>query len=407
MNDAIKDVMVYCPNAWNQIICSEKISWLDKKEIFMKLLRITNVKSIWDKMLSDNSINILNEHVEEIFIDCNVEEIQTCINIGLKIPDLAESNLEEEKLNIIYEKRAFEFSRKNVEYVFTKEGEDAETIVIKILNEDISSYEQKVEFIAYIPSMCLKNIAMVEEHRLWSVLMENDKIVFNAKNIVELWRIDEVFTDEMRAFLLRHIAKTRCGMKWEDMITLLGENEDKHPLVNKMFKQIIEMENIGEGYVRLVTDLGAGYNTFSFDEISKEHVELLLCQTGVVHMTTANLEYVRTNMRRNVLLTWIIKRINTYISLMKNEGLRIEDELHALISDKRTDDNEKCSLLSLCKEPIEFSDKYNSIVVSEILSKDLFTFQKDFSGNEIVYHYDTCCNDGTEGYHPFIAYHFL
>ena len=156
------------------------------------------------------------------------------------------------------------------------------------------------------------------------------------------------------------------------MLEFFGETKEDHPTTSKMLKHIIQIESIGEGYIEFVKGLQVYYSSFDFEMISGKHADRLLCETSVIRMTIDNLNYVRENKSKQVLYTWIIRQKVLYSILMKDEELRVEEEIHALIQDDRLGDDIKCRLVEFCKKAIKFEDKYNSVVVSKILSFDLF-----------------------------------
>lgn len=369
---SIWDFLEFWPEVFDEIIKSQEFIWDDKKMFLIELLHSPSENESWISTLSAESIAILNEHQDEIFAECEYGEVIKCIKVGLKVADFKTTNMEDAKKDLIYNARAFEMNEENVNYIMERETGDREKTVIELLNDNRFSLDQKERLVILMPQIVLNNIVAVNDTDVWDVLAQNNKISYNGENIIALWNKEESFTDITISFVSKHIANEQCDLNMSMMMEFFGETKESHPTTTKMLKHIIQIENIGEGYIEFVKGLQVYYSSFDFEMISGKHADRLLCNTSIIRMTLDNLNYVRENKSKSILYTWIIRQKVLYFMLMKDEELRIEKELHALISDERMSDENKCRLLEFCQESIKFEDKYNSVVVSKILSLGLF-----------------------------------
>lgn len=275
--------------------------------------------------------------------------------------------------------------------------DDNEETVINILNNKEVDLGYRIEYTKKI-KVIIKDLSLINQKKIWDVLLENKKIAYSAKNITYYF-LNYNVQEEERNFnniLVDFINSSKEFIKSDqaNLKNILTEQEQSTFFINTVKNNNIDNNK----YKMMLQWFNQTVKNFNFLDLDKEKVSILI-QQGVVKLgEEQDLKYLRDNYPNNI-IELIVKNFDGYINKIKSNLQAIEekkknikpnqslvlpetlfnkDELKILLSEDITDD-QKLVLIDLTKESISL----NGLKISEKVKE--YILDNNFDKNDLGY----------------------
>lgn len=404
---------------WREIILrmieDVEISKEKKLGFLINCLEYASSEQIEHQLLESPVLKFWRENEGELIAGIGRKGLETLSKTGVSFSDIGKISWEKEKWDYVYQNHLYDFNRENLSYIIQNEyGIEVTPELWGTCYQTIASQEAEPlalcveEYIGqfledfYLPECAeeaggedlvlllnhknvekavksqlmeeskavIEHLSDLEDGDMWTFFLENDRVAFDRENIMAYWKLSEEIDEPLRNFLAKHFQTGGCQLSFEYMEKYLGEPENNHPKTNTLLRQLLNLENMGEGYRTMLMELHVWYSNFPWSQVTESRIGDLVA-ANIIQMTAANLKSMRAREDMELLSEWISMQPNTYCKLMEDETLRVEDELHELLDCGNLDESTKEELVGFCGSPIQVKPGYNSGVVSAILNADL------------------------------------
>lgn len=184
----------------------------------------------------------------------------------------------DEYLNAILSQNDFNFS-------------DSPQAALTLLNHpDIDT--TSIEAYIHRLSTVLEDLREVEQKTLWPVLMDENCVAFQWKNVIayytEYCSKTNPIDDHLIDFLQR--SDDNIDWTWNGLCSEIGEDE-----ANVFYKKLIQCTKLSENRYRAMLDLlNRQYNVFTVEDLPAEYVEILI-GLRIIAVTAENVKFMRTS----------------------------------------------------------------------------------------------------------------
>lgn len=241
---------------------------------------------------------------------------------------------------------------------------DDENAVRFILNDEYLTFSSVEENIindalkqAYIDTLRTKinEIKKIKNVNLWTVLMNNNNIIYSVENIIEYF-IEKQLNSELKKF----INEGAIELDFSSVEWIYDEEIEK-----RFFDAISICNEINlEKYMEILSGLECEFDDFEADGIYDDKFEMLI-EIGRLKMNKESLAYVRNKYQSHLYL-YIYKNLDKYIDIQDNEILIIKEVLD-ILNWNGVSNEQKLDLLSNTTEKISVIDNTFSDIVCEYI----------------------------------------
>ena len=235
--------------------------------------------------------------------------------------------------------------------------EDDEMTILNLLNDESISDEIKKHYISLLSNF-VSDISQVNDHKLWSVLLEQKKLHFNENNLYYC------FTEykSLTALLVGYI-NSYAGIIDISSISIEIDEQFKRKIFDATIK-CFEIADVKYGQI-LSSSAIVCDTSFDIDNVPSSKMKVLI-DNGIIRMSKGCLVSIR-NKYKDVLFRYIKQNISEYADMMSADVF-VFAELVEVLS-WNVDDEYKITLLGFTSEKISVIGKnYSDRVFSTILN---------------------------------------
>ncbi|MGG6311954.1 hypothetical protein [Paenibacillus macerans] len=240
---------------------------------------------------------------------------------------------------------------------------DNENVALEIINNLDISNDHKITYINYLRTP-IDKIDSVEDHKLWSELLNQKIIRYSENNILKYY-----FNSDLDGTLVKFINENDDGLSfnYEDIKENYGLNETV-----KFYNDIILCENLlDKRFEAIIQSYNSYYDAFDYEGLSEAKVDILI-RLKKISMNEANLLFMRDNYPDQV-VNFICTNIELYVENVTTMNNFLYAELISLL-DEKFDDSFKLDLLKFTSKPISVKGKkYSENINLYILKNNLDT----------------------------------
>ena len=405
IKNSIDKIIRYWPEFFLDVISANSMPYDQIREISVSILLYCDDKSIE----SANINNCLTEFVSRTNDYLNLTEF----NIGRLIRSFELINVKFESINydvsekniyqVVYEKSMYCLTYENIKsmldhihgiqdvaivkhqnyaallsiidspiYGYVKENiaeyfeiifnecdgkiEDNEMTILNVLNDESISDEIKKHYISLLSNF-VSDISQVNDHKLWSVLLEQKKLHFSENNLYYCFAEYKSLT----ALLVSYI-NSYAGII--DISSISVETDDQFK--SKFFGAVIRCFDLSDAkYGQILSSFDIICDvSFDIDNVPTSKMGVLI-DNGVIKMSKGCLVSIR-NKYKDVLFRFIKENIAKYVDIIDASLFEFSELVEIL--NWQIEDEFKLKLLEFTNERISVVDKKCSDkVLSEIL----------------------------------------
>ena len=235
--------------------------------------------------------------------------------------------------------------------------EDDEMTILNVLNDEPISDEIKKHYISLLSNF-VSDISQVNNHKLWSVLLEQKKLHFSENNLYYC------FTEykSLTALLVSYINRYN-GIIDISSISIETDEQFKRKIFDATIK-CFELADVKYGQI-LSSSAIVCDTSFDIDNVPTSKMKVLI-DNGIIRMSKGCLISIR-NKYKDVLYRYIKKNICEYADMMSADVFVFAELVEVLSWD--VDDEYKITLLGFTSEKISVIGKnYTTRVLSTILN---------------------------------------
>ena len=235
--------------------------------------------------------------------------------------------------------------------------EDDEMTILNVLNDESISDEIKKHYISLLSNF-VSDISKVNDHKLWSVLLEQKKLHFSENNLYYC------FTEykSLTALLVSYINRYN-GIIDISSISIETDEQFKRKIFDATIR-CFELADVKYGQI-LSSSAIVCDTSFDVDNVPTSKMKVLI-DNGIIRMSKGCLISIR-NKYKDVLYRYIKQNICEYADMMSADVFVFAELVEVLSWD--VDDEYKITLLGFTSEKISVIGKnYTTRVLSTILN---------------------------------------
>lgn len=247
--------------------------------------------------------------------------------------------------------------------------DDSEETLIFVLNNDSLEEEYKQQYIDKT-SKKITSIESIKDTTWWSRLISNDLLLYSEENVLRYFFEYNKYDSYLINFV--NLYANRFFINIQTIDDMFGKDKSE-----TFFAATVKCNDIeNEQYERVLGALKYVYNSFSFDSVASDKVEILI-RLNIITMTSENLEFMRNNYP-DLVLNYIENNPKGYVEeVLDEDNFLLEEVLDAL--NCNINEEYKIKLLEFTDEPISILDKhYNAKIIDYIL-------KNNFDANDLQY----------------------
>ncbi len=238
---------------------------------------------------------------------------------------------------------------------------DSEDIAIWVLNNTDVAFENKEQYIEVL-STKISHIDSITDGKLWTPLLNEGVVVCSTENIINYFiKADKKYNDSLISFINNNSVDFRF-----DKHQISQFDED---IVKEFFRETVRCNLLANNcYELIVTSLNYYYPSFSFNDIDKEKLDILLGNRKI-EMNSKNLEFMRETYPDSV-IKFIEGQATEYIEdAIDEDTFNFEELIEVLNAD--VDISIKLRLLNYTTKPISIArESYQEEIVLHILKNN-------------------------------------
>ena len=241
--------------------------------------------------------------------------------------------------------------------------EDNEMTILNVLNDESISEEIKKHYISLLSNF-LSDISQVNDHKLWSVLLEQKKLHFSENNLYYCFAEYKSLT----ALLVSYI-NSYAGII--DISSISVETDDQFK--SKFFGAAIrcfDLSDVKYGQILSSSNIICDAS-FDIDNVPTSKMNVLI-DSGIIRMSKGCLISIR-NKYKDVIYRYIRQNIGDYVDMMSVDIFDF-DELVEILS-WNIEDKYKITLLEFTGDKISVIGKNYSEKVLSTLLKNHFVLE--------------------------------
>jgi Skp family chaperone for outer membrane proteins len=235
--------------------------------------------------------------------------------------------------------------------------EDDEMTILNVLNDESITDEVKKHYISLLSNF-VSDISQVNDHKLWSVLLEQRKLHFGENNLYYCFAEYKSLTALLIGYINRY-----SGIIDISNISVETDEQFKRKIFDATIK-CYELSDAKYGQILSSTTIVCD-TSFDIDNVPTSKMNVLI-DNGIIRMSKGCLNSIR-NKYKDVLFRFVKVNIVDYVDIM-NASLFAFSELIEILNWPIEDDI-KLTLLGFTNEKISVVDKkYSDRVLAYILT---------------------------------------
>lgn len=247
--------------------------------------------------------------------------------------------------------------------------DDSEEVVEFVLNDDSLDEGHKILYNDKITTK-ITSLATIDDSIWWQRLIVKEHLLYTEENVLRYYFEYNKYDSCLIDFINKY--GDRFFINIEKIDELFGKDKSKEFFAATVKCNALENEK----YERILGALKYVYNSFSFDSIDSDKIEILI-QLGIITMTSDNLDFMR-NTYPHLVLNFIENNSKKYVEeILDAEHFLLEEMLDVLNSN--IEEEYKIKLLEFTDEPISIIDKQYNIKVME------YILRNNFDTNDLQY----------------------
>ena len=248
--------------------------------------------------------------------------------------------------------------------------EDAEFMVLSILNNNSVDEEIKEKYIAFMSST-IDDITKVDNQSLWKVMITIGRVEMSVSNVICYFQKHGLDIGLIEFINAMNINADYTSVKEEFGVEIAEKFFDSVAINND-----IETDK----YQKILIDMGYYFDTYDAKEIEDEKIRVLI-DNQIIEMNEMSLNFVRNEYKGHC-MHFIELNVKKYIEIQTVDIFNYDETVNVL--EFSCDDELKIKLLSFTSEPISVLDKELSNEVLEYILEHNF----DYTDEEYLYqHY--------------------
>ena len=234
--------------------------------------------------------------------------------------------------------------------------EDDEMTILDVLNDESITDEIKKHYVSLLSNF-ISDISQINDHKLWNVLLEQNKVHFSENNLYYCFAEYKSFTALLVSYINRYDGII-------DMSSISVETDDQFK--SKFFGAAIKCFDLSDAKYGQVLSSSAIVcdDSFNIDNVPTSKMNVLI-DNGIIRMSKGCLISIR-NKYKDVLFRFIQQNISEYVNMMSADMFAFTELVEVLSWD--VEDEHKITLLEFTSEKISVIGKnYSERVLSFIL----------------------------------------
>lgn len=323
----------------------------------------------------ESNKELFKEIYENELYEFNYENIVLMLKNIFKIED--ESDIKNKNYSIMIRNKnskLLEYVNKNIQsyiemIIKNCDGQilDTQEAALKLINSNDIEFTQRKEYSLLLQTK-LSLLDKIQDKELWSLFLQNNKVVYSADNIFSYYfamnnKLDEILIDFINSKSLEfEFSKEHIDSKF-------GENSARDIFMSITGCESIKIEN----YRSMLEQLKFEYTkpTFEEENLSEERIKILI-ELGKLKVTSENIEFLQSN-HNNLLAYFIELNIDEYKEKIKELPKLVKDELIDLLL-SNIDDKFKIELISnfddvISVSQINCSDNIKNFIINNNFDK--------------------------------------
>lgn len=242
--------------------------------------------------------------------------------------------------------------------------DDSEETLIFVLNNDSLEEEYKKLYMDKT-STKITSIESIKDTSWWSGLLSNYLLVYSEKNVLHYFFENNKYDWPLINFI--NLYAHRFLINTQAIDELFGKDKSKD-----FFAATTKCNSIkNDKYEQILSALKYEYNSFSFDSIDSDKIEILI-RLNIITMTSDNLEFMR-NTYPDLVLNYIENNPKEYVEEVLDEENFLSKEMLDVLN-SNINEEYKIKLLEHTDESVSIVDKqYNAKVMDYILKNNFNT----------------------------------
>ena len=238
--------------------------------------------------------------------------------------------------------------------------EDDEMTILNVLNDESITDEIKKHYVSLLSNF-VSDISLINDHKLWSVLLEQKKLHFSENNLYYCFAEYKFLTALLVSYINRY-----GGII--DISNISIETDDQFR--NKLFGAAIKCFDLSDAkYGQILSSSKIVCDTsFDIDNVPTSKMNVLI-DNEIIRMSKGCLISIR-NKYKDVLSSYIRQNIDEYVDLMSVDVFVFAELVEVLSWD--VDDEHKIKLLGFTNEKISIIGKNYSVRVLSVVLKNHF-----------------------------------
>lgn len=241
--------------------------------------------------------------------------------------------------------------------------EDGETTIVNVLNDESITDEIKKSYVALLSNTVL-DISQINDHKLWSVLLEQKKLHFSENNLYYCFAEYKNLTALLIGYINRY-----GGIIDISNISVETDDQFKRKIFDATIK-CFELDDAKYGQI-LSSSAVVCDASFDIDNVPTSKMNVLI-DNGIIRMSKGCLISIR-NKYKDVLFRFIRQNIGEYVDMMKADVFVFDELVEVLSWD--VEDEHKITLLGFTSEKISIIGKNYSERVLSIILKNYFVLE--------------------------------
>lgn len=241
--------------------------------------------------------------------------------------------------------------------------EDGETTIVNVLNDETITEEIKKAYVALLTNVVL-DISQINDHKLWSVLLEQKKLHFSENNLYYCFAEYKTLTALLIGYINRY-----SGIIDISNISVETDDQFKRKIFDATIK-CFELSDVKYGQILSSSTIVCDAS-FDIDNVPTSKMNVLI-ENGIIRMSKGCLISIR-NKYKDVLFRFIRQNIGEYVDMMSADVFVFAELVEVLSWD--IEDEHKIKLLGFTSEKISVIGKNYTERVLSIILKNHFVLE--------------------------------
>jgi len=249
----------------------------------------------------------------------------------------------------------------NVNLSIDTNVEEIEDTVLKLLNTNSEELEEelKIKIIKH-QAVKISKINSVEEKNLWSVLVEENKLISSWENVSDYYN----YVEALDANLIKYLNKEDNSKELLN-VRIDSKYKEQHPNFNtKLLRELIQCNDFDLlSYKNLVLKNGYHYEDLDLSKLDEEKINVLVNDV-ILKFGNINFELLKEN-SNNQHIAFLEKNINKFIEEYSSFSVD-SDDITKLLESNNISDKNKREVIELIDYDLISTPKIAKLIYSNV-----------------------------------------